>query len=469
MKVAIIGAGPAGLSAGYILAKKGVKVNIFEKDGEVGGISKTVVSGDYRFDLGGHRFFTKDNEISGLIDELLNGELINVNRKSRIYFKNRYFDYPLQGRNAVFGLGITTAILILLSFLWQRTKRPFGKNKISTLYDWVVDKFGYKMFELYFKSYTEKVWGIPCQMIEAEWVAQRIKGMSLSKAIKSAFLPSKKNEPATLLRNFKYPKLGIGRISERMAELILRNNELFLNAPVTSINVDNEKIISFTCKNGRGGDSVVYADSFISSMPINELINSFKPLLPENILQAAKKLRFRDFIAVVLMLDKPKATEDTWLYIHEPKIGFGRIHEPKNWSPYMSPSDKTSLVMEYFCFESDPIWAMPDKDLAEITRRELVNKLGFITDDQVIGYKIVRIKKAYPMYELGYKRHLDILMDYLSRFKNLQLIGRNGTFRYNNMDHSIEMGLRAAKKLLGEDQDVLGVNTSDEYLEEIKS
>lgn len=469
MRTAIIGAGPAGLSAGYTLAKKGIKVSIFEKDADVGGISKTVVSGDYRFDLGGHRFFTKNNDINGLIDELLSEELINVNRKSRIYFKNRYFDYPLQGRNAIFGLGVSTAALILLSFLWQRVKRVFGKNKISTLQDWVVNKFGYKMFELYFKSYTEKVWGISCQMIEAEWVAQRIKGMSLSEAIKSALLSSRKNEPVTLLRNFKYPKLGIGRISERMAELIMRDNGLFLNAPVTTITANNEKIISFTYKSGGGGDSVIYADSFISSMPINELINCLRPLPPDNILQAAKKLRFRDFIAVALMLDKPKATEDTWLYIHEPKIGFGRIHEPKNWSPYMSPSNKTSLVMEYFCFESDPIWSMSDKDLAKITTRELVDKLGFITQDEVIGHKIVRIKKAYPMYELGYKKHLDMIIEYLSRFKNLQLIGRNGTFRYNNMDHSIEMGLRAAKKLLGEDHDVLSVNTSDEYLEEIKS
>ena len=469
MKVAIIGAGPAGLTAGYILAKSKTQVAVLEADKVVGGISRTVVDGEFRFDLGGHRFFTKNKEVNSLIDELLAGELIDVSRKSRIYFKNRYFDYPLQGRNAFFGLGMFTACQIVASFLWQRIKRPFTKKRIATLKDWVTDKFGSKMFELYFKSYTEKVWGIPCEKIEAEWVAQRIKGMSLSRAIKSVIFTAKKNQPVTLLRSFKYPKLGIGRISERMSEAISGHNEVLLNSPVTGISADKDKITSISYNGPKGKNAEFFADQFISSMPITELLRAMKPLPPPDILQAAEKLRYRDFIAVMLKINKPKATEDTWLYIHEPKIEFGRIHEPKNWSPDMSPKDKTSLVMEYFCFEGDAIWNMPDDQLSELTQRRLIDNLGFITDQDVIGYDIVRVKKAYPMYELGYKQYLNKILEYLSQFKNLQIIGRNGTFRYNNMDHSIEMGLMAAKKLLGEEHDVFKVNASGEYLEEMRA
>lgn len=469
MKVAVIGAGPAGLSAAHTLSNNGVSVTVFEKDEVVGGISRTVVKGEYRFDLGGHRFFTKSKKLNRFIDELMQDELIDVGRKSRIYFRKRYLNYPLEARNAIFGLGILTAVRILLSYIWQRLKRPFLRKEIATLEDWVVDKFGYKMFSLYFKSYTEKVWGISCDEIEAEWVAQRIKGMSLSKAVKSAFRSSRSDTPTTLIRQFKYPKLGIGRICERMAESISKKDEVVLSSPVISISTDTDRVLSLTCRKAQEKQEVFTADEVISSMPITELLSLMDPLPPKGVLEAAARLNFRDFIAVTLMIDKRRVTEDTWLYIHEPDIKFGRIHEPKNWSPYMAPGDKTSLVMEYFCFEGDDTWSKSDEELADITRRELVNKLGFMTDKDIIGYHVVRVIKAYPMYDVGYRQYLTTVLTYLKRFKNLQLVGRNGTFRYNNMDHSLEMGIRAAGRLLGEDEDIFSVNSSDEYLEEMRT
>lgn len=470
MKIAIIGAGPAGLSAGYSLADGKTDVTVFEKDSVVGGISRTVVNGDFRFDLGGHRFFSKSKEINDFLENLLRYELIDVGRKSRIYFKKRYFDYPLEPRNAVFGLGISTALKILISYISQRIKNVYSRKTVATLEDWVVDKFGRRMFQLYFKSYTEKVWGIPCNEIEAEWVAQRIKGMSLSRAIVNALGLTKKDSPATLIRQFHYPRLGIGRICEKMTGAIIEmNSKVVLNASVVEVEVSGDMVLSVSVKNGEGRIEKFNADQYISSMPITELVRSMRPSAPQDVLNAAEKLKYRDFVAVAAFINRDRVTEDTWLYIHEPDIKFGRIHEPKNWSPYMAPFNKTSLVMEYFCFENDEIWSMPDNKLAKITIDELVNKLKFVYDKEVLGFQVVRVRKAYPMYDIGYSKHLKVLLDYLKNFKNLQLIGRNGTFRYNNMDHSIEMGIKAARRILGEDHDVLNVNSSDEYLEEARS
>ena len=467
MKVGVIGAGPAGLSTAYLLSKNKINTTVFEKDNFVGGISRTIVKGEYRFDLGGHRFFSKNIEINQFLEEVVGDELIDVGRKSRIYFNKKYFDYPLTPKNAVFSLGIPTAIDILTSYITQRIKRIVLRKEIITLEDWVTDKFGSKMFKLYFKSYTEKVWGIPCNKIEAEWVAQRIKGMSLSKAVKSAFTRAKSEGPATLLREFMYPKLGIGRISERMTDSILKsNNKVLLNSGITGINISDNKILSLKYCSEEGKRAAFEADQFVSSMPITELLDCLNPSAPKEVINAAKQLKFRDFIAVTLMLNKESVTDDTWLYIHEPNIQFGRIHEPKNWSSDMSPPGKTSLVMEYFCFEVDDIWKKPDSELIELTQNELIEKLRFISEDNILDSCVVRVKKAYPMYDLGYKKHLTVVLGYLNKFKNLHLIGRNGTFRYNNMDHSIEMGIKAARKILGSDEDIFSVNSSDEYLEE---
>ena len=469
MKIAIIGAGPAGLAAAYVLAGNDGEVTLLEKEGFVGGISRTIEKNGYRFDLGGHRFFSKNSEINAFLNNLIGEELVDVSRQSRIYFKNKYFDYPLQPRNAVFGLGFIAASQILYSYIWQRLKKVFSQREIITLQDWVVDKFGQKMFELYFKSYSEKVWGISCDRIAAEWVAQRIKGMSLTAAIKSAVMPRPKDAPLTLLRQFQYPRLGIGRICERMAESVNKNNRVILNSPIVSVNVEKNQIKSLVSKTVLGQTQIYTAEEFVSSMPITELLTSMNPAAPKDIIGAASQLRYRDVIIVTLMLDKEKVTDDTWLYIHEPKIKFGRIHEPKNWSTDMSPVGKTSLVIEYFCFEGDSIWNKTDAELAQDAIRDLVEKLGFIKEKDVNGYCVVRVKKAYPMYELGYKKYLNKILDFLSGFKNLQLVGRNGTFRYNNMDHSIEMGMKAAKRILGHSEDVLAVNDSNEYLEEIRS
>lgn len=469
MRIIVIGAGPAGLAAAYTLVDKGANVTVFEKDSVVGGISRTVTKNGYRFDLGGHRFFSKNPELNLFIENLLGDELIDVGRRSRIYFKKRYFDYPLEPKNAVFGLGLPMAFNILCSYICQKITQPFKRKRIATLEDWVVDKFGYQMFRTYFKSYTEKVWGIGCDRIEAEWVAQRIKGMSLTKAVKSAFFTAKKDSPVTLLRQFTYPKLGIGRMSEVMAKAVCQKNKLIMNSQVVNLVSERNRIVACIAKDADGRENDISVDECISSMPITQLVMALKPLPPSSVIEAAAQLRFRDFIAVAIMLNRERVTEDTWIYIHDPDISFGRVHEPKNWSPFMSPQGKTSLVMEYFCFKSDSVWGMQDAELAELAKYELINKLGFISERDCIDYCVVRVPKAYPMYQCGYRQHLNIILSYLSQFKNLQLVGRNGTFRYNNMDHSLEMGIRAAKRLLGDFQDVMAVNTSDEYLEEMRS
>ena len=469
MQNIVIGAGPAGLAAAYVAARGGMKVTVFEQDETVGGISRTVSRNGFRFDLGGHRFFSKSRELNEFITDLLGDELVRVGRQSRIYFRGRYFDYPLQPRNAVFGLGVTTAGNILSSYLWEKGKGLLARPRIETLEDWVCNKFGRKMFELYFKSYTEKVWGIPCNRIAAEWVAQRIKGMSLTRAVRAALPPNKSPEAATLIREFTYPRLGIGRISERMAEILMRGNEVRLSTPVIRVLRDEQRITGVVVQDPAGGEKVYEADRFVSTMPITQLVRSLRPGPPDAVLKAAFQLQYRDFIAVTLMLDVERVTEDTWLYIHEPNIPFGRIHEPKNWSRAMAPEGKTSLVAEYFCFKSDPVWSMDDQQLASLTTDELVNKLGFITERDVIDYQVVRVSRAYPMYHIGYRRHLDTIISYLRTFGNLQFIGRNGAFRYNNMDHSLEMGIRAGRNLLGGKQDVLEVNSSNEYLEEVRS
>lgn len=469
MRTAVIGAGPAGLASAYTLAQNGRESVVIEKDSVVGGISKTVVKGDFRFDLGGHRFFSKNPSLNSFMSDLLGDELIGVGRKSRIYFDRKYFDYPLQPKNAIFGFGFSKAAGILASYLFQRFKRAVRPPTVKTLEDWVVDKFGRKMFELYFKSYTEKVWGIPCSELDAEWVAQRIKGMSLTKAIKTALLREKTDAPTTLLTHFTYPKLGIGRISERMAEYhAAAGCRMFLNAACVELRVDKNRVRSLVCEKD-GNRFTVEADDVISSMPVTHLVRALKPAAPRHVLEAADRLRFRDFIAVCLMLDMDRVTEDTWLYIHEPHIPFGRIHEPKNWSPFMSPEGKTSLVMEYFCFKTDPIWTMPDEQIARMTQEQLEHELGFVRARDVIDYCVVRVPRAYPMYEIGFRKNLNVVLEYLKHFENLQLVGRNGTFRYNNMDHSLEMGILAARRLLGQEGDVLSVNRSEEYLEELRS
>ncbi len=450
-EILILGGGLTGLSAGYILTSAGLKVKVFESDSTVGGLSKTIVSNGFRFDLGGHRFFTKNKKTDDFVRSLMREELISVPRKSKIYMQNRYFDYPLKPLNAMSGLGLPTTLRIISDYGVEKIKRMIKEPAHISLEDWVISNFGRKMFDIYFKEYSEKVWGIECSRISSEWVEQRIRGLSLSKAIKNAFFKFTGKDIPTLADRFLYPQLGIGRISEKLKEEVEKGNKVFTDTRVERINHSDFKIESVVIKN-HDYSGVVHGKEFVSSLPITRLIHMLNPAPSRHIIDTASKLRFRDIIIVAVMINKKRITDQTWIYMPEKRIPFGRIHEPTNWSEKMAPEGKTLVVMEYFSFKGDEIWNEKDERLADITVKNLED-LGFIKKQEVLDSAVVRAPKAYPLFEVGYKELCNELYDYLSRFKNLHLAGRSGMFRYYNMDHAIESGIEAAEKIIKKMQD----------------
>lgn len=444
--IIVLGGGPTGLSAGYVLTKAGFKVKIFEGDSAVGGLSKTIVHDGFRFDLGGHRFFTKDEAVDKFVKDLMDGELLSVPRKSKIYMRNRYFDYPLKPLNAIFGMGLFTTWKILSNYAAERLKGIIKKPDNISLEDWVVSNFGRTMFNVYFKEYSEKVWGIECSKISAEMAAQRISGLSLSKAVKNAFFKFSGMDIPTLADRFLYPKMGIGRISERLTEEIEKHNDVFIDTGVERINHSNFEIESILVKSHKYS-SVIKGSKFISSIPLTKLIKMLHPSPPDDILTAASRLRFRDIVVVAVMINRRRVTDQTWIYIPEMGIPFGRMHEPTNWSEAMAPEGKTILVMEFFSFMNDWIWNESDEKITDITV-ENMERIGFIKRHEVMDSVVVRAQKAYPLFEVGYAEQCNKLYDYLSRFRNLHIAGRVGMFRYYNMDHAIKSGIEAAEKIL---------------------
>ncbi len=461
-ETAVLGAGLAGLAAAYTLAKAKKRVVVVEKDLQVGGLSRTVVHNGFRFDLGGHRFFTKNPEIEELVKNLLSDELVLAKRSSKIFMRGKYFDYPLNPLNALLGLGMRESAKIVIDYSRERLR---SGRRIVSLEDWVVANFGRELFNIFFKEYSEKVWGISCDRISAEWVAQRIRGLSLSVALKDALLRINHRKPATLIREFLYPEKGIGRLAERLMEEVSPNPVLF-GCRVKRITHSNGRIQSITAQNC-DSEITVEANSYISSIPFTSLAKMLSPEPPEDVLRAASRLRFRDTVIVAVMVNKPRVTSLSWIYIPEKKIPFGRIHEPNNWSETMSPRGKTSLVTEYFCFSGEKLWNMSDTELAQLTAEHL-EELGFVKEKEVIDACVVRVPNAYPLLEVGYRRHYEVILDYLSHFENLQLVGRTGMFRYHNMDHAMETGIKAARNILGEKHDLLTVNCTTEYIEEVR-
>jgi protoporphyrinogen oxidase len=467
----VIGAGPAGLSAAFVLSENDVDTVVFEMSGQVGGISRTEVRdspyGQFRFDLGGHRFFTKDEEVEDFFRRVLGDEIIWVPRSSKIFYLNKYFDYPLKPTNALFGMGVGVTAKCIGDYGVVKARNLLGrKQEIVSLEDWVTNEFGRQLYKLFFKNYTEKVWGIDCSQICAEWAAQRIKGLSLRVAIKDALLPSKNGKVTTLINKFMYPRLGIGRISERMRDSVEQHgNEVRMKSRVAAINHDGGKITSVDI-DAADGSYTMPVENLVSSMPLTELVRVMKPAAPAEVIEAAASLRYRDLITVNLLIDKPQVTDQTWIYIHEPTIRLGRIHEPRNWSAAMAPEGKSSIVAEYFCFEGDDVWSRTDQEIIDMTVDTLDQRLGFLKKDDVIDAFVVRIPKAYPMYELGYEEPLKKVMDYVDSFSNLQIVGRYGTYKYNNMDHSMKTGIFAARNIMGESHDIRQVNLEKEYHEE---
>jgi protoporphyrinogen oxidase len=463
----ILGGGLTGLSAGYILTRAGLKVQVFESDSTVGGLSKTIEQNGFRFDLGGHRFFSKNTKTNAFVRDLMDGELLSVHRTSKIYMHNKFFDYPLKPLNAMFGLGIPTTLQIMTDYGFEKVQGLIKKRRHISLEDWVVSNFGRTMFDIYFREYSEKVWGIECSKISAEWVAQRIRGLSLAKAVKNAFFKFTGKDIPTLADRFIYPELGIGRISERLKEEIGKGNEVFTDTKVERINHSNSRVDSIVVKN-HSHTSVMHGKEFISSLPMTKLVNMLHPLPPADVRDAASKLKFRDLVVVALMIDRRRVTDQTWIYIPEQKIPFGRIHEPTNWSEKMAPEGKTVIVMEFFSFIGDKIWNETDERLALITIENLEN-LGFIKKHEVIDTAVVRAPKAYPLFEVGYEKPCAEIYDYLSRFKNLHIAGRSGMFRYYNMDHAIESGIETAEKIIAKSnqQSSVSIHMKNDDVQEI--
>jgi len=444
--IVILGGGLSGLSTGYVLSNTGFSVKVYERDSVVGGLSKTIDKNGFRFDLGGHRFFTQDEQIDAFVRNLMGNELLTVQRSSKIYLRNKYFDYPLKPINAMFGLGIPTTVRILTDYVRQKTKRTIRNKETVSLEDWVVSNFGRTMFNIYFKEYSEKVWGIDCSRISETWVAQRIKGLSLATALKNAFFKFSGKDLATLTDSFLYPSFGIGRLSDRLREEIEKSNDVFTDTIVECVNHSDFRVGSISVRN-QGQVLTIPADECISSIPITKLVSMLNPSPPPSILETAAKLRYRDLVIVAIMVDRERVTDQTWIYIPEQKIPFGRIHEPTNWSPAMAPPGKSLLVMEFFSFRGDAVWNMQNDKLAALTVENLV-RLGFISKQEVLDSVVVRVPKAYPLFEVGYRKHADDLHDYLGRFSNLHIAGRSGMFRYYNMDVAIRSGIEIAEKVI---------------------
>lgn len=465
----VMGAGPGGLCSAYVLTKAGVPTTVLERAPFVGGLARTICKqtdyGEFRFDIGGHRWFTKSDELNALFREVIAEELLWVNRTSRIYFDGKYVDYPLKISNALRAVGPLVATQAMADYARTRIRQQLHPSPVLSMEDAYIDQFGATLYRLFFQRYSEKVWGLPCDQMSGDWVSQRSKGMSLVTAVKDAVVPSK-GQVVSLIDEFMYPRGGFGRFSERMADAIVAGgNAIQLGAGVDKVHREGNRITAVTIATESGHERIE-GENFISSIPLTMLAKIMEPAAPADVLQAADSLTFRNIITVNLMLKKRQVTSDTWLYVHDRNILFGRLHEPKNWSPAMVPNDAfTSLVVEYFCSPGDHIWQMSDEELVDRTVKHLVEDLRFISPDEVIDGFTVRAPRAYPAYVMGYQEPLERIKAFIGDIENLQIIGRYGTFRYNNTDHAIETGLLAAKNILGEQHDLDLVNAADEYHE----
>ena len=464
----IIGAGPAGLTAAYELMKCGVRSTVLEADQQVGGLSRTVNYRGYRFDIGGHRFFSKVPLINELWQEILGEDFLVRPRLSRIHYSGRFFDYPLKAVNALAGLGPVEAMLILLSYAKAKT---FPSQEETSFEQWVSNRFGYRLYNIFFKTYTEKVWGIPCTEISADWAVQRIKNLSLREAVRNALLRTERAQDGqivtTLIDQFHYPRFGPGMMWERCEEILAAQGSATLRGvSVERIRHQHGRV---ECVYGRtsGGEKVEFSgDQVISTMPLRELIHALDPAPPDEVLRAANHLRYRDYLTVVLIVNRESVFPDNWIYIHTPEVKIGRIQNYKNWSPAMVPDpSRTSLGLEYFLWDRDAAWHWSEEQLIALGTRECA-QLGFVTPSEVEDGTVVRMQKAYPVYDRWYADSLATIRRYLESFANLQTIGRNGLHRYNNQDHSMLTGVYAARNILGEKYDVWSVNTEQEYHEE---
>jgi protoporphyrinogen oxidase len=461
LPVAVLGGGPAGLTAAYRLVQRGLPTVVFEADEQVGGLARTVVRDGYRFDLGGHRFFTKSAEVERLWEELLGPELLVRPRLSRIYWRGRFIDYPLRPADVFAKVGP----LELSRSLGSYARAQLSRGGVEESYeDWVSSRFGRRLFELFFKTYTEKVWGVGTDELRAEWAAQRIAGLSLWAALRAA-LPGGGERPKSLIEEFRYPRLGPGQMWEEMARRVeAGGGEIRLEAPVEGLEHEAGQVTAV-----RAGGERVEVAAAISSIPLRSAVGVAEPAPPREVTLAAAGLRYRDFLTVALPIDGEQPFPDNWIYVHDPRARVGRIQNFRAWSPWMTPDPRRScLGLEYFCFEGDELWSSSDAELVDLGRRE-VAALGLVDPERVGDGHVVRVAKAYPVYDADYGGRVERIRGWLEGLSNLQQIGRNGLHRYNNSDHSMLTALRAVENLCdGADHDVWAVNADSAYHETVE-
>jgi len=459
---AVLGAGPAGLTAGYVLARSAQPVVVFEAGDQVGGLARTVVRDGYRFDLGGHRFFTKSDEVQRLWDEVLGDELLVRERLSRIYWRGRFIGYPLQLADVMRQVGPVELARCAASYASAVVRRSGRRRRPDTFEDWVRDRFGRRLFELFFKTYTEKVWGVSTSEISADWAAQRIRTLSFSRIVRAALL-NDGGDVRSLIEQFYYPRLGPGQMWEAMAtETVAAGGQVRLNARVERIELQEGRVTAVHAAGER-----VAADSVISSLALRDVVALVDPPAPADVRRAAAGLRYRDFLTVALVVRGEDLFADNWIYVHDPGVRVGRIQNFRAWSPAMVPdADRTCVGLEYFCFEGDELWNASDLDLVARAMREL-EAIGLARADRVERGHVVRVPKAYPIYDADYDARVTTIRGWLERIPNLQQIGRNGLHRYNNSDHSMLTALRAVENAsAGRAHDLWAVNTDAEYHEE---
>jgi protoporphyrinogen oxidase len=465
LRIAVIGAGAAGMTAAYQLTKGGADVEVFEASGAVGGLARTVRRWGHKVDLGPHRFFSNDLRVNRLWLEVVGRDYKMVDRLTRIYYRKRFFNYPLRPGNALWNMGAIRAAGCLASYLKEKIAPSFSPSENETFESWVVGRFGRRLFEMFFKSYSEKLWGIPCHDLDADFAAQRIKKFSLGEAVKTA-LGLGKGKHKTLVDQFAFPTGGTGMVYDRMAERVRQwGGQIHLRQPVKQVVHEEQQVKGLAFADGRFEPF----DHVISTMPLTLLVRGLGEL-PRAIEEAVGALRFRNTILVYLHVDGTDHFPDQWLYVHSPDLLVGRVTNFRNWVPELCGKARTSvLALEYWCYDEDALWRQADAGLIDQATREM-RSTGLIGKARVLAGDVVRLRRCYPVYARGYKKHLDPVVAWLRRFDGLTPIGRYGAFKYNNQDHSILMGLLAAENLLeGKSHDLWAVNTDyDSYQESAK-
>jgi protoporphyrinogen oxidase len=468
----IIGAGPAGLAAAHELTKHGAGVTVLEKLDQVGGLARTINHNGCRFDIGPHRFFTKNDEVRQFYSDVLAEDVMTVRRLTRILYKNRLFNYPLTPVNVISGLGIGECVHVLVDYAVAQVRQGISRRQASTFDDWVTQRFGTRLYEAFFKTYTEKVWGMPCTSISADWAGQRIKSLSLPQAIRNALLNSNgRTTVKSLINEFLFPRLGSGQLYEKLAAQIqLRGGSLWKGWQVTKVFHEDDQVRAVALMDANGEVDYLDTDFLLSSAPLTELVRMMDPLPPADVMAACRALRFREHLGVHLKVEG-STFPDNWIYIHSRDVRMARVANYRNFSREMSGTNQeiSPLTAEYFTFNHEPLWKSSDESLIALAVSELKKMELIQSEKQILGGFVVRSEKAYPMMELGYERHIGVIKSWLDGFRNLLPIGRSGMFKYNNQDHAIATGLLAARTAMGlANFDPWLVNIDAEYHEDAR-